>query len=124
MMKGDEQRKHIRIFLPGGQVRLVSGPLLALIGKVIDLSIGGIKFICESNVKVGDNFDMEITLPNAAKFKCAAKVVYVENIESNENNVICGAQFLDMSTKEQLDMGEYILRLRAEQDNILKKELN
>lgn len=123
VMKGDERRKHIRIFLPGGQVRLVSGPSLMLIGKVIDLSIGGIKIICKSNVKVGESFDLEITLPNAAKFKCDAKVVYVESIKGNGNHVICGAQFRDMNTKEQLGMGGFILKMRAEQDNILKKEL-
>lgn len=124
MMKGEERRRHIRIFLPGGQVRLVSGPLLALIGKVIDISIGGLKFVCESEIKVGDTFEMEITLPNAMKFKCGAKVVYVENIENNENQLICGAQFMDLSGKDQLDLGEFILKMRAEQDQILKQEIN
>lgn len=124
MMKGEERRKHIRVFLPGGQVRLVSGPLLALIGKVLNISLGGIKFLCESEVKVGDQFDMEITLPNAEKFKCSAKVVYVENTSNRENSVICGAQFVDLTTREQLDMGEFILKMREEQDNLLKEELN
>ncbi|MFH1368704.1 MAG: PilZ domain-containing protein [Elusimicrobiota bacterium] len=124
MMKGEERRKHIRIFLPGGQVRLVSGPLLALIGKVINISIGGIKFSCESEVNVGDSFDLEITLPNSLKFKCTAKIVYVETIENNENQVVCGAQFVNLSTREQIDLGEFILKMRAEQDNILKNELN
>lgn len=124
VIKGEERRKHIRIFLPGGQVRLVSGPLLALVGKVIDISIGGLKFICESDVHIGDVFSMEITLPNGMKFKCTAKVVYVEIIQDNENQVLCGAQFVEMSTQEQLELGEFILKIRAEQDNILKQELN
>ena len=58
VMKGEERRKHIRVFLPNGQVRLVSGPFLALVGKVINLSVGGLKFLCESDVKVGDVFDL------------------------------------------------------------------
>ena len=54
MLKGEERRKHIRIFLPGGQVRLVSGILLVLVGKVVDVSLGGVKFICSPEFSIGD----------------------------------------------------------------------
>ena len=123
-MKGEERRKHIRVFLPNGQVRIVSGPFLALVGKVINLSVGGLKFSCDSDVNVGDSFDLELTLPNSMKFKCAAKIVYIENLEDTGNQVVCGAQFVDLSVKEQLDLGEFILKMREEQDNLLEDELN
>jgi hypothetical protein len=123
-MRGEERRKHIRIFLPNGQVRLVSGPLLALVGKVVNISVGGIKFISESDFKVGDIIDLEISLPNGIKFKSACRIVYVEALGNNENQMVCGAQFADLNVKQQLDLGEFILKVRAEQDKILKDELN
>lgn len=124
MMKGDERRKHIRIFLPNGQVRLVSGPLLALVGKVVNISVGGIKFISESDFNVGDTIDLEISLPNGIKFRSVCRVVYVEPVEGSEKQVVCGAQFTGLNVKQQLDLGEFILRMRAEQDKMLKEELN
>ena len=124
VMKGEERRKHIRVFLPNGQVRLVSGPLLALVGKVINLSVGGIKFSCDTDVKVGDQFDLELTLPSSIKFKCSSKIVYIENLQDAGNQTVCGAQFINLSVKEQLDLGEFILKMRAEQDSRLEDELN
>ena len=124
MLKGEERRKHVRIFLPGGQVRLVSGILLVLVGKVVDISLGGVKFVCSPEFDVGDDIGMELTLPTGMKLKCTAKICHMENRENNQNESIYGAQFVDLGTNEQAELGEYIMRLRAEQDSFLNRKYN
>lgn len=121
-LKGEERRKHIRIFLPGGQVRLISGPFLALIGKVMDLSLGGIKFISESrDFNKGDKLDIEVTLPNGIRFKCQAGINFIENID---NQIIYSVQFENLGFREQIELGEFIVQIRAEHDEFIKKNLH
>jgi hypothetical protein len=124
MLKGEERRKHIRIFLPGGQVRLASGILLVLVGKVMDISLGGVKFVCSPEFNVGDDIELEVTLPTGIKLKCTAKICHMESRENNQNESIYGAQFLDLGTNEQAELGEFIMRLRAEQDGFINKKFN
>lgn len=119
-MPGEERRKHIRIFLPGGQVRLTSGPLLVFVGKVVDISVGGIKFISETEFSQGETLDLEIKLPSGVKYICSARIIHASRMESKENVVMCGAQFIGLSETEQKNLGELIMRMRAEQDDILK----
>ena len=119
-MLGEERRKHIRIFLPGGQVRLTSGPLLVFVGKVVDISVGGIKFISEAEFSEGETLDLEIKLPGGVKYICSARIIHVNRMENKDNVVMCGAQFTGLSETEQKNLGELIMRMRAEQDDILK----
>jgi c-di-GMP-binding flagellar brake protein YcgR len=120
---GDERRKHVRIFLPGGQVRLASGMLMALVGKVVDLSIGGVKFACNVGLNIGDEIDLELTLPTGLKFRCGARIVHAENLGGKENNVVYGTQFNGLGPREQQELGDYIMKKRAEQDDMLHHEL-
>ena len=122
-MLGEERRKHIRIFLPGGQVRLSSGPLLVFVGKVVDISVGGIKFISESEFSEGETLDLEIKLPSGVKYICSAKIIHVDRMEKKDNMIMCGARFTGLNDAEQKDLGELIMRMRAEQDDILKNKL-
>lgn len=124
MLKGEERRKHIRIFLPGGQVRLVSGILLVLVGKVVDISLGGVKFACSPEFATGDEIGIEVTLPSGLKIKCTAKICHVENVENNQNEAVYGAQFIGLGANEQAELGEFIMKQRAEQDGFLNKKLN
>jgi c-di-GMP-binding flagellar brake protein YcgR len=124
MPQGEERRKHIRIFLPGGQVRLVSGILLVLVGKVIDISLGGVKFVCSPEFSSGDEIGMDLTLPNGLKLKCTAKICYREDRDNNQNEAVYGAQFVNLGTSEQAELGEFIMKQRAEQDGFLNKKLN
>lgn len=119
-MKGEERRKHIRVYLPGGQVRLQSGPYLALIGKVMDISLGGMKFVSDENLSENDKIDLDITLPKGIRFSCAALVTSIEKIK---DRLICVIKFLNIGLKEELELGEYILNLKAEQDKIIKENL-
>lgn len=73
----DEKRKQIRVFIPDGQVRLVTGPLLALVGKVENISLGGIRFTTETELKPGDQFEFQLYLPDGDKFSCEGKIIYV-----------------------------------------------
>jgi len=124
MVQGEERRKHIRIFLPGGQVRLVSGILLVLVGKVIDISLGGVKFVCTPEFKVGDDLTLEVTLPSGMKLKCTAKISHRENFEHNQNEAVFGAQFIDLCTGDQAVLGEFIMKQRAAQDGYLNDKFN
>ncbi|MHB9154804.1 MAG: PilZ domain-containing protein [Endomicrobiales bacterium] len=121
--KGEERRKHIRIFLPEGQVRLVSGILVVLVGKVVNLSLGGIMFKCSAEFNLGDELELEVTLPNGLKFKATASITHKEMMAGKSDELIYGAQFLGLGANEKLELGEYVMRKRAEQDNLLHGEL-
>lgn len=121
--KGEERRKHVRIFLPGGQVRVASGMLMALAGKVINISVGGVEFCSTAGFNPNDEIDLEVTLPTGMKFKCVARVVHFEQGTGNDNQVMYGAEFVELGARERLELGEYIMRKRAEQDDLLKKKL-
>ncbi|HBU70144.1 MAG TPA: hypothetical protein DEE98_07165 [Elusimicrobia bacterium] len=123
-MKGEERRKYIRVFLPAGQMRILSGPLLVLVGKIIDISVGGVKFSAESEYANGDTVELEITLPNSVKFKCSAEIVGVAGTGKKENKKLYMAKFVSLSAGEQEMLGEFIETTKAEQDSILWNELN
>jgi c-di-GMP-binding flagellar brake protein YcgR len=123
MQKGEERRKFIRIFLPGQQVRLVSGILLVRIGKVIDISLGGLKFVCSSDFNMGDEISVEVALPSGIKLKCMASICRADQVSNDKHDVIYGAKFVDLSADEQSELGSYIMQQRAEQDGKLSKEV-
>jgi hypothetical protein len=122
MTKGEERRRYIRIFLPGGQVRLISGPFLALVGKVLDISVGGIRFICESEFAAGESLNLEIALPNGMKLDCIAKIIYAEKSPQNAKQILFGAQFISLTVSQKTKLGEFIIQMRAEQDGFLKQK--
>ena len=123
-MKGEERRKHIRVFLPGGQVRLSCGPLLVLVGKIVDLSLGGIKIVCESQFACSEEVDLEVVLPSGLKFSCTARIVNLEGSEERETqSVAYRLKFVNLTERQKKGLGEYILKVRAAQDMVLKKEI-
>lgn len=122
-MQGEERRRHIRVFLPGGQIRLITGGLCVLVGRAIDLSLGGIKFVANADLKSGDELQFELTLPTGMKLPCIAKVVHCEAIPDRETEMSFGVQFLDLSEEAKFELGEYIMKQRATQDGILHDEL-
>jgi len=124
MLQGEERRKFIRIFLPGQQVRLVSGILLVRVGKVVDISLGGIKFVCSSDFNMGDEISVEVALPSGLKLKCTASICRAEIINNDKHEVIYGAQFVNLAADEQAELGSYIMQQRAEQDGKLSKEVS
>ena len=123
MLQGEERRKFIRIFLPGLQVRLNSGILFVRIGKVIDISLGGIKFVCSSEFNLGDDINVEVALPSGLKLKCTANINRAEKVNNDKHEVVYGAQFVNLAANEQTELGTYIMEQRAEQDGKLSKEV-
>ncbi len=115
-MRGDERRRHIRIFLPGGQVRLSTGPLMALVGKIRNISVGGMKIACEARLAVGETIRLEFSLPDGVRFQCAATIVYAEKDASNGKQLLYGTQFLDLSPRDTGILGDFIMRMKEEQD--------
>ena len=43
---------------------------------------------------------------------------------NNQNESIYGAQFVDLGTNERAELGEFIMKLRAEQDGFINKKYN
>lgn len=120
MPLGEERRKYIRIFLPGGKVRFLSGQYLALVGRMVDVSVGGVSFISEMKLSIDESVNLEIVIPDGVKFKCLAKIV---RIESKANQIICAASFVNLGESEQKKLGEFIMKMRSIQDKLLKKNL-
>ncbi|OGS17109.1 MAG: hypothetical protein A2219_04630 [Elusimicrobia bacterium RIFOXYA2_FULL_50_26] len=122
-MQGEERRKFIRVFLPAGQVRLMCGPLLALVGKIIDISVGGIKFQSESEFDEGDVLELEISLPSGLKLCCHAEIVCVQDTKSGGNNMVYMSRFTRIAENDRAKLGDFIQKIKAEQDDILWKKL-
>jgi|AGTN01.2.fsa_nt_gi PilZ domain. len=123
VFQGEERRKHVRVFLSDGQVRLVSGMLIALVGKVVDISLGGLKFTCSAEFKVDDELDMEVTLPNGMKLKTPFRVTHLEMAAGKKDKLVYGGTFTSLSDDQKLELGEFVMRTRAEQDSILKDKI-
>lgn len=121
--QGEERRKHVRVFLADGQVRLVSGMLIALIGKVVDISLGGLKFTCSSEFAVGDELDMEVTLPSGMRLKTQFSVTHMEVDAGKKDKLVYGGKFTSLSDDQKLELGEFVMRSRAEQDSMLKDKM-
>jgi hypothetical protein len=117
-MKGEERRRYIRIFLPGGQVRVISGPLLALVGRVIDVSIGGLKFCADSDFSEGEKIEMELTLPTGIKFKCISTIVSFEKVDAYGKKIVYMAKFVQMTEKDKEMLGDFIMKIKNEQDSL------
>jgi hypothetical protein len=122
-INGEERRKYVRIFLAGGQVRLESGQLLPLVGKLVDISLKGIRFSCNSEVKLEDKIDLEITLPNGTKFRCIADVDIAQDMDEKRKTRIYRARFTNLGFKEQCELGDFVMKRRAEQDKLLRKSV-
>jgi len=117
----EERRKYVRIFMPGGQVRLASGMLMALVGKVADISAGGVRFVCNVVLKVGDEIDLELTLPTGLTFCCLAHIIHEESA-GNKDAMTYGVQFVNLGLQEQQRIDDYIMQKLAEQDDVPHQE--
>ena len=111
MLKGEERRKYVRISLPDGQAKLVSGILNVLVGKIVDISIGGLKFVCSSEFNIGDNIDVDVMLASGLKLKCVAKISRMESAGNNAGESVYGAQFVNLGDKEKIELAEYLMKL-------------
>jgi len=122
-MQGEERRKFIRVFLPAGQVRLMCGPLLVLVGKIVDISVGGIKFQSESEFNEGDVLELEISLPSDFKLCCHAEIVCVQDPKRGGSSMVYMSRFTRINENDRAKLGEFIQKIKAEQDNMLWKKL-
>jgi c-di-GMP-binding flagellar brake protein YcgR len=121
-MHGEERRKHIRVFLSGGQVRIISGPILALLGRMLDISIGGMKFQSETELVANEVLSLEILLPDGQKFTCSGMIIHTQHTAAGE--LIYGLRFVNLSNTAKSMLGEFVMKARAEQDGIIRRELD
>ena len=116
-MNQNERRKSVRIFLPGNQVRIVSGPYMALVGRVFDISQGGVRFSCESELGNNEFIELEIVLPYGSKVKSECRIVHAERDPRNNARLLYGVEFITLDPAASASLAEYIAGLKATQDN-------
>src|SRR5271157_1615697 len=105
----EERRKHVRVFVDGWQIRLVSGPLQLLVGSVIDLSLGGLKFTCEQHLEPGEKVDFELIFPTGLKFPCSAEIVYRMEPQGNNKKWVYGLKFQNLSPEMERELKDFII---------------
>lgn len=108
-LKGEERRKHIRAFLSDGQVRMVSGLMEPLVGRVIDVSLSGMRIMCQSELAPGEDFKLELTLPSGLRFSCQAVIIHGQRMPGDHRHLYYGVQFADMSCDDRAKLGDYIM---------------
>jgi hypothetical protein len=119
-MKGEERRKYIRVYMPNGEMRILSGPVNALVGKIVDISIGGIRFVTDSEYKHGESLDLDLKLPNGFRLGCVAEIVAVSCIEGR---TVYMAKFTKINDFDRDQLGDIIVKLKIEQDAIVWKKM-
>lgn len=115
-MSPNERRHSVRIFLPGNQVRIVSGPYMALAGKVFDISEGGVRFSCESELGNNEFLELEIVLPYGDKVKSECRIVHAEKDPNHRSRMLYGVEFLTLDVKASASLAQYIADLKAAQE--------
>ncbi len=74
--------------------------------RVSNLSLGGARIYSDTQLKVGQNLELELFLPDGSTAEALARVVWIKEMpEGAEAYYDVGLEFLDLSkkTKEQLD---------------------
>jgi c-di-GMP-binding flagellar brake protein YcgR len=105
----------VRIFLPGNQVRIVTGPYVALVGHVFDISAGGVRFYCESDLGNNEFIELEIVLPSG-KIKLDCRVVHTERDPQHRARLLYGVEFLNLVAPARAELEEYIANIKAAQE--------
>ena len=104
-----EKRKHVRVFVDGWQIRLISGPLQLLVGNVIDLSMGGLKFTCDQPLDPEETIDFELILPSGKKLPCSAEIAYRQEPEGKDKHRVYGAKFQKLTPEVEKELKEFII---------------
>ena len=122
MGQNEERRHSVRIFLPGNQVRIVSGPYMALAGKVFDISTGGVRFSCESELGNNEFIELEIVLPYGEKVKSVCRIIHAEKDPKHRTRMLYGVEFLTLDARASASLAEYIVNLKAVQEPAVNPE--
>lgn len=105
----EERRKHVRVFVDGWQIRLVSGPFQLLVGNVINLSMGGLKFTCDQHFGPGEKIDFELIFPTGKKFLCSAEIVYSQQPGGKNKKWVYGVKFQNLSPEMEKEIKDFII---------------
>ncbi|MFC1501261.1 PilZ domain-containing protein [Elusimicrobiota bacterium] len=114
------RRKHVRFSLKDGEVRLLCGPVLALAGKILNLSEDGMMLLCEHNYFVDEEISFQIFFPSGLKLSGLAKIKYKNEPTKTEHKnatksmlgkVTYGCEFKNL-TDNAKDIIKYFLANR------------
>jgi hypothetical protein len=108
-MKGVERRKYIRVFLVEGKVQFEYRIPPVVIGNIIDISVGGIRFSCEETLEVGDEVNTTVSIPEEVSFKGKLQIVRAEPKVPQQPNIY-GAQFVGLDDAQKHAIGEMIMK--------------
>ncbi len=103
-----ERRQFVRVFIGGWEIRIVSGPLKASLGKLIEISSGGLRMQCERALSPGEKLDFELIFPSGEKFSCIGEIVYKKETRDFSNIWVYGVKFDKVSPELNHEIETYI----------------
>ena len=75
-------------------------------GRVVDISAGGLRLICDRPVELGERVDVAVNLPaRTIPYQLPGRVVWVKPASSGSE---CGVQFLDLSPDQRYELDEIV----------------
>lgn len=117
-----ERRRFIRI-VEGSPLTFVTSKGISGEGELIDISLRGMRFQSESILPAGEKIRSVFILTNGISLDLTG---IIRHKVGKHKKSIYGVEFSIhdyQDLKEHLKLNGYIVRVRAEQDRLLKKEL-
>lgn len=116
-MKGEEKRRQIRVFTSVPITFHTERSEGEMNGQMIDVSLSGMRFSSNEKIEIGENVKMKFILPNDLGCIFIGKVVTEVNADSNK---IYGVNFLKQDPVERMNLSEYIMDARMEQESWIR----
>lgn len=114
-MKGAERRQYIRVFTSFlSRIRSDRGDVGE--GQVVDLSLGGLRFVSNTDFSPKDNIRVDFHLPNGIACSLIGKIVAV----TEGSPRVYGIKFSTLDPIIRQNMGEFIMTTKYSQDDWLK----
>lgn len=117
-----ERRKFIRV-MEGSPLTFVTSRGKSGEGELMDISLRGMRFVSEQNLTVGEKIRTVFILTNGISLDLSG---VVRHRQGKAQRWIYGVEFSIQDykdLKEHIKLNDYIIRTRAEQDRILRREI-
>ncbi|MFH1282556.1 MAG: PilZ domain-containing protein [bacterium] len=116
-MKGEEKRREIRIFVSLPVIFHGEQDQSENRGDIIDLSLGGMSLKTGIDLKVNDTIKVKFEIPTEMRFIFLGKII-TSRVENSEK--VFGVKFIKQDPVDRLNLSEYIMQTRSEQEFWIK----
>ncbi|MFH1380524.1 MAG: PilZ domain-containing protein [bacterium] len=116
-MKGEEKRRQIRVFTSVPITFHSERSEGEMNGQMIDVSLSGMRFASSEQVELNANLKMKFVLPNNLGCIFIGKVV---TKAGGDNQQIYGVNFIKQDPVERMNLSEYIMDARMEQEKWIR----